>query len=544
MNLRPFLLILLLVPACTSGLPKVKVAPHSGASDKQITLKDAKLGDALQKASLATRELPNARLSYNQAVAEAVLTLQSRLSPHAWKGKVLVESPVGRWELSFHESSLESTNLVELPPSVADRLIPADRFDLSAYRTPSRRDGTGFPVVLALDEDLEALRKARSFRAGNGIYAAGTALLDFTPPSMPGAPAQVRLRVVNSSRQEKAPLAGSTYPIAYDRTAALHATLNNDYVRKNGIRGLLRADRHSHDLGLFGIDGYQRGKIPVVFVHGLSSSPAIWGQAIHEMQADSRLAARFQPLLFIYPTGLNVPAAAARLRESLDRYRSYWDPSSSDRAFDQMVIIGHSMGGILTRLQTLETGEELRRAFFTRPISENPWLTSEQKQGMQKSLVLHPLPYVKRVIFIAVPHRGSEVADLSIVKLVERLIRLPVQTALLVTRAAKQDGIQLLNPALLKYRSLGLRSVDMLSAKHPYFKALDRIPISVPYHSIIGDRGKAEPCENSSDGIVPYWSSHLETAKSEKLVPHGHSCTQAEETLHEVLRILRLHASI
>ena len=60
------------------------------------------------------------------------------------------------------------------------------------------------------------------------------------------------------------------------------------------------------------------------------------------------------------------------------------------------------------------------------------------------------------------------------------------------------------------------------------------------FHSIIGDRGRG-PGPTSSDGVVPYWSSHLEGAQSEKLVPHGHSCTHSEAVTAEIARILHQH---
>jgi hypothetical protein len=97
-----------------------------------------------------------------------------------------------------------------------------------------------------------------------------------------------------------------------------------------------------------------------------------------------------------------------------------------------------------------------------------------------------------------------------------------------------------LNPALLRFNALGLRSVDMLSPEHPYFNALNRRPITVPSHSIIGDRGRNDTPE-SSDGIVPYWSSHLEKCDSEEIVPHGHSCTMERETVAEMMRVLKHH---
>jgi hypothetical protein len=132
-------------------------------------------------------------------------------------------------------------------------------------------------------------------------------------------------------------------------------------------------------------------------------------------------------------------------------------------------------------------------------------------------------------------------ADLRIVQLFVQLIKLPVQAAQLATTALTEDP-RYLNPALLNFHSLGLRSVDMLSPKHPYFAAINMRPLTAPFHSIIGNRGKDTSREDSSDGVVPYWSSHVEGAQSELIVPYGHSCTTKPETVSEILRILRLHA--
>jgi hypothetical protein len=62
----------------------------------------------------------------------------------------------------------------------------------------------------------------------------------------------------------------------------------------------------------------------------------------------------------------------------------------------------------------------------------------------------------------------------------------------------------------------------------------------VTYHSIMGDCGK-DDTPNSSDGVVPHWSSHMDGAASEKIVPSGHSAHQNPEGIKEVGRILHLH---
>jgi hypothetical protein len=167
-----------------------------------------------------------------------------------------------------------------------------------------------------------------------------------------------------------------------------------------------------------------------------------------------------------------------------------------------------------------------------------------QELGLTSIVVSHDVKetflIADRVVFIAVPHRGSKLADIGLVQLAVRLIKLPTDTLGFITRAVTTGGLQFINPELHRYRQLGLRSVDMLSPEHPYFAALERCPVTVPCHSIIGDRGKG-PGPKCSDGVVPYESAHLPSAVSEVLVPHWHGCVEKPETVAEVLRILREH---
>jgi hypothetical protein len=74
------------------------------------------------------------------------------------------------------------------------------------------------------------------------------------------------------------------------------------------------------------------------------------------------------------------------------------------------------------------------------------------------------------------------------------------------------------------------------------FGTVNKLPIAsgVPYHSIIGDRGKGDT-PKSSDGVVPYWSSHLDGAQSELIVPSDHLALRNTEAIKEVERILRTY---
>ena len=536
----PFLALAL--SACSSSsLPRVKVAKNQLAdvSDERSE-SGRRLVQALQRAEAASSDLPASRSRYNAAVEAFVLELQRRLSPHDWTRPVQIRGKQCRWQVSFDDRPMQPQGNEEYAPARFDRILPANRINTKAFTDRLVGDGLGAPVVLALEKELEALSRDRAFRPGNGLYVPATALLEFGKPNANDAVQPVRLRFANSYPQRKVTVAGQRHPLAYNYTSVIQASLDNPYLAGIQLSGLLRPDRREKDLGVFGLIPYDPAKIPVVFVHGLGSVPSIWRQQVNAILADPVLSRRYQPLLFIYPTGISVPGAAARLRQSLIAYRQHWDPDQNDTAFNRMVIVGHSMGGLLARLQVIDTGEELRRAFFTRPIHENDWMDEAEKRLMHNRLVLQPLPFVDRVVFIAVPHRGSKLADIGLVQLAVRLIKLPTDTLGFITQAVTTGGEPFLNPELHRYRQLGLRSVDMLSPKHPYFTALERCKITVPCHSIIGDRGKG-PGPKCSDGVVPYWSSHLDSAASEKNVPHWHGCVEKPETVAEVLRILRLH---
>lgn len=117
----------------------------------------------------------------------------------------------------------------------------------------------------------------------------------------------------------------------------------------------------------------------------------------------------------------------------------------------------------------------------------------------------------------------------------QRLISLPVDlTSMVVGSLASSIAVITGDPRRMP------NSVNGLSPSNPLLKALDSRPLKVPFHSIIGDRGKGDT-PNSSDGVVAYWSSHLAGAESERIVPGPHGSCELPETLDELRRILRLH---
>ena len=121
---------------------------------------------------------------------------------------------------------------------------------------------------------------------------------------------------------------------------------------------------------MYALDPYQPGKIPVVLIQGVWSSPRVWGPMLASLRRDPALRAAFQFWVVLYPSGYPLPVAARSLRQSLREIRQRFDPERKDRALDEMVILGKSTGGQATRMLVERSGNALWNAVFTVPIDQ------------------------------------------------------------------------------------------------------------------------------------------------------------------------------
>ena len=201
---------------------------------------------------------------------------------------------------------------------------------------------------------------------------------------------------------------GRALPLAADRTTHLALQASQDRLPAQAIRGVFASEFGPEiEPGLFMLRPYARGKIPLVFVHGLAASPVAFVQAINEFQNDPSLSARYQFWVFLYPTGRTIVLSALRLREALDRAEAAY---GSDPAFHRMVIVGHSLGGILAHMVVSDSGREVWDGAFNVP-PELMRASPPIRTMLDQLLFFRPLPYVRRVVFIATPHRGSRLAN-------------------------------------------------------------------------------------------------------------------------------------
>lgn len=333
-----------------------------------------------------------------------------------------------------------------------------------------------------------------------------------------------------------------TMPIAADFTAPIAVILDGKNEALWGLQGFFDADQRIKQSGIFLIEPYDPNRIPVLLIHGLVSVPIIWRDIIPEFTSEGDLSKRYQFMVFAYPSSYPIAQSALLLRDQLAAMRGHFDPDGNDPLSRNMVVAGHSMGGILTHTLVADIGDNLWKQISDEPF-ENLKLDPEKKEFARKLAFFSPDPAVNRAIFISAPHRGAKMAQGGLVGLVSSAAKLPGSvlktTTDLLSAAAATD----LN---LKFHADGkLTAVQSLEPGAPMVAALDASPYKkgVIYHSIIGDRGKGDT-PNSSDGVVEYWSSHQDGAASELIVPTDHGAYKSPLAIDEIRRILRLHAGI
>lgn len=293
-------------------------------------------------------------------------------------------------------------------------------------------------------------------------------------------------------------------------------------------------------LGLSSLRPLARGRMPVVLVQGFWGSPRLWEPMVKTLEADPCVGGRFQFLTFAYQAGNSIPHSALLLRQELRTLRDLLDPDRADPSWDRMVLIGHSMGGILCKMMAQDSSSKLWDLVTDRSFEDLAG-PAEALRLLQEEMIFKPLPEVRRVIFIATPHKGSP--------LVREPIRIIVSMFASPDEGSQRARASLLTAngsgALRPERQKGLPTgIDQLAWGHPLLLAIDGLPIdpSIKQHSIIADR-RNPPRPNGSDGQVPYASSHLAGATSELLVSGGHYCLANPDVIGEIARILKEHAT-
>jgi pimeloyl-ACP methyl ester carboxylesterase len=475
---------------------------------------------AAQTASLALQRNPQdepARHAYDFAVSRIIGTIgAAKLDP--WSQPLRVPASGGDFILTHKPDPRPQWN-----PALYT-FTPADQFDIHGTYVTERttREGIGAPVV-AVGRELN--KDAKAEFALPRIYYGVTAIARFDDR-------RCELSFEDPLATETIQVNGHTYTLAADFTVPLAVMLASTNPKKYELTRLLNPAKYAKTARISRLQPYDPNKTVVLVIHGLMDSPATWTPMINRLRGDEQIRRNYQFWFYSYPSGYPYPYSTSILRHELD---------AAEKRFPlrkKMVVIGHSMGGCISRLLITDTGDRLWMKLFNKPPEQVP-LSPEGRKIFTDALIFKHRPEIGRVIFISAPLRGSDLASNWLGRIGSSLVRAP---STLLSAGNALLKITTFQSGDLKLKRIP-NSVDTLAPNNRFVKAINTIPVTpgIPYHTIMGDRGRGD-APNSSDGVVPYWSSHMDGARSELIVPSAHPAHQNPQAIQEVQRILVLNA--
>ena len=440
------------------------------------------------------------------------------------------ELPFGTIDVTFDPATARWGNLMLVD------FTPADELHIKGLQNRYRQRGIGAPLAADATEAV----KETGFQVAPEVKVPVTTLLriDVSRRDLAQGHLRGKIDVYPAFEPSSVVIRGQSVPLEVDTSAAFAYGLSDPKIWRSEFAGFLKGDYF--DKNRFPIDGlepYRPGQIPVVFIHGTGSSSGRWADLVNDLQSDPVIREHFQFWWFSYSTGNPAPFSALRLRTAIEDAVHELDPQGKDPALRQIVLIGHSQGGLLAKMLVIDSGSRIWDAFSSKPL-EQLTVSADTRDLLRRAAFVTPLPEVRRVIFIATPQHGSFVAGSTMGQLLGRLVTLPVN---LVTAFGETIGG---NPdaAILSPGSAGFGSVWSMTPDNPALKAFAAIPVSpkVSAHSIIAVEGDG-PVDTGDDGVVTYQSAHIPEAKSELVVRSDHSVQANPHTVSEVRRILLLH---
>lgn len=456
------------------------------------------------------------RKIYNFAVARAVENLE-RTSLRPWNQPSSVATNEGNYILTTPKPVDSEHNPSRYDLFAVDSLGIGGKF----FKNHSAADGIGAPLVAVARGENPQFRQQYKLRR---IYAPVTAVIKFNQR-------RAELDFVDPFMTEHTVFGSRVFGLAADFDAPIAMLIARERPERIGFARLLRPEKYASTTALVQLQQFDQTRTPVIFVHGLQDTPAGWTPMITSLRNDPWVRKHYQFWVFSYPSGYPYPYSASLLRDDLDGIAREF-PNHKP-----VILIGHSMGGMVCRLMVTDAGDKIWREFFATSPERTP-LAPATRDLLEKSLVFNHRRDVKRVIFISTPHRGSKIASSWVGRIGAALVRGP---RFMTSVYASAKPLLIADPATRPLNRMP-NSVDTLEPNDRFVLAVSKLPIApgIAYDSIIGDRGRGDT-PNSSDGVVPYWSSHLDGAQSELIVPSDHLALRNPEAIKEVERLLKTY---
>ena len=445
----------------------------------------------------------------------------------------------------------------EWNPKEFDRFDFVSNYEITGLKNQYQTYGLGVPLI-AVRKGYEGEPSAARYYPPNLSFPV-TALVRPSLPDSTGATGdgvirrKADLELYDPLTTDFVYAGESRVPLQSDLTTPLAYFLSDPTLNSWADNGLLHPEvllnprggplgQHETVMGLYMVQPYQAGKIPVLFVHGLWSSPMTWMEMFNDLRSSPEIRSRYQFWFYLYPTSQPFWISAAQLRRDLAEAREVLDPQHQEPALDQMIVIGHSMGGLIAKLQTVNSGDDFWRLASAQPLEtlRAPPIAHDKLRG---EFYFQPNPSIRRVVTIATPHRGSPYSNPSTQWALHKLIS-PVQILVQSQQQLFRD-----NPGAFSDRSLLKieNSIDSLAPNTPIFPVM-LSSRSLPWlkcNNILGllpPHGVFAHLVPGGDGVVSAESAHLDNAESELIVPAEHMTIHAHPlVVLEVRRILMAH---
>lgn len=422
-----------------------------------------------------------------------------------------------------------------------DDIVPAADIPEDELAEHYKVEGLGVPLVGVITAENVGIADNNFTMHSRGTVSTLTAVMTFPKGKKPRVELVLRQRheTYRHGRQERR--------LAADFSASIEVYWNLTQLKKDRLLGLLRPQKLRDTTGLCSMEGYNPDKIPVILTHGLASSADTFNNLVNRLTNDPYIRSRYQFWYFNYPTGMAWTQTSAMYRQALADARAKLDPQHRNKNWDRMVVIGHSMGGLITHYsQCTEPWLLLRHvklkgahhhSLLSAEYVDTPFPAEKQAiESLRKDYFFRPVQ-AGMVVYMATPHRGAPVAQYSIVNLLTSLVQLP-QDLLgeAYNLATLQEDSLLLNPRML---TRWFTSVNQLSPSSYSIRGLQGLSVrNVATHSYIGNRGSRRPLTTTSDGVVPYWSSHI-TWGTETIIPTDHHVQDSKETAEALIQRLK-----
>ncbi|OEY94995.1 alpha/beta hydrolase [Acinetobacter proteolyticus] len=483
------------------------------------------------------------RLFYNVALSRLITTAYLRYQFTHFPKQLLINQ---------HRYSFNFDDYPELATTDIQLLQSSYNMRFSGFYSVNRRDGFGSEFVLVAKNkqplNPNYIYDPESYYAGKeNPYIHTARYLSVTAVAQPNGKTSVQqllkdapleIQLIDPFRYDEVKVAGQNYLLTANYSAPYGLWLAENNLGGTGYKTLIDRKEQLSMPHLFMLEPYNPNKKIIIFVHGLASSPEAWITLTNDILGDENLRKHYQVWQVFYSTNMPILESRAQIYALLKQAFAMHDPK--DAAMSDAVLIGHSMGGIISRL-IMGQGDIRQQA--VEAINNDKAHDFIFSPAVSKRFIFRPIDQINRIIFIATPHKGTAYADRWFTLALRKVIHLPskfLNAAEVAVTEKKIDLQQMKN-------SLGSGIIENgpsdLSYQSKFMKMSQDIqPIKgLAYHSIMGNITQNQDPNKMTDGIVPYTSSHLEGALSEKIIQGGHSIQEKPEAILELRRILKLH---